>query len=159
MTSPIKAIALRAERGKASRGERRVATCDLGDCQRQCLFPFLEEALESLLEARCSEIAAIGLLDLGLIGEQKWNLENRGVRVVKPDFNVAPINHRCSIPDRRLPPWRVLICVIISRDSTSTFGSMQTPGSVSGVSRRVHCRRTGAGGGRGAGRRLRLPVF
>ena len=55
----------------------------------KAFFPFLEEALELLLETHCSEIAAIGLLDLGLGAEQKSNFENRGVRVVKPDFNVA----------------------------------------------------------------------
>jgi len=55
----------------------------------KAFFPFLEEALESLLETRCSEIAAIGLLDLGLEAEQVLKFENRGVRVVKPDFGFA----------------------------------------------------------------------
>jgi len=55
----------------------------------QAFVPFVEEALESLLQTRCSEIAAIGLLDLGLDAEQKSKFENRGVRVVKPDASVT----------------------------------------------------------------------
>jgi hypothetical protein len=55
----------------------------------QAFAPFVEEALESLLQTRCSDIAGIGLLDLGLDAEQKSNFENRGVRVVKPDARVT----------------------------------------------------------------------